>query len=221
VSDFANLDLSAFYVDVRKDALYCDKPDSLRRRACRTALDLLFGRMLTWLAPLMPFTTEEAWLTRFPDAGSVHLQSIPDDPAEWADAAVAERMAALRDLRRVVTGALELQRRDKVIGSSLEAAPQVFITNDAIRSAIGSEDLPELCITSGLALRNGDGPADAFRLDDVSGVAVVFARTSGIKCARSWKYFDPATALPGFPDITPRDAEAVMAWDTAQGEVNA
>ncbi|MCU0881783.1 MAG: class I tRNA ligase family protein, partial [Hyphomonadaceae bacterium] len=216
ISDFANLDMSAFYVDVRKDALYCDAPDSLRRRACRTVLDLLFERMLTWLAPLMPFTTEEAWLCRFPDAGSIHLKVIPDDPAGWADQAVLARMEHLRALRRVVTGALEVKRRDKTIGSSLEAAPVVYLINDAIRSAIGDEDLADLCITSGLELRNGAGPDGAFTLEDVSGVAVAFARAPGIKCARSWKYFDPATALPGFPDVTPRDARAVMAWDAAQ-----
>ena len=213
IVDFANLDLSAFYVDVRKDALYCDAPDSLRRRANRTVLDLLFGRMLRWLAPFLPFTTEEAWGTRYPDTASIHLQVLHDDPSAWADGEVASRMASLRDLRRVVTGALEVQRRDKVIGSSLEAAPHVFITNDAIRGAVGDEDLSELFITSGVTLLNGNDGEDAFRLEDVAGVAVVFVRASGIKCARSWKFFDPATALDGFPDVTPRDALAVRAWD--------
>jgi isoleucyl-tRNA synthetase len=213
VVDFANLDLSALYVDVRKDALYCDAPDSLRRRANRTVLDLLFGRMLRWLAPFLPFTTEEAWGTRYPGTASIHLQVLHEDPSEWANGEVASRMSLLRDLRRVVTGALEVQRRDKVIGSSLEAAPQVFITNDAIRGAIGTEDLSELFITSGVTLMNGNGGEEAFRLEDVQGVAVVFARAGGIKCARSWKFFDPATALEGFPDVTPRDALAVMAWD--------
>ncbi|NJR20238.1 MAG: class I tRNA ligase family protein [Hyphomonadaceae bacterium] len=199
VVDFANLDLSAFYVDVRKDALYCDAPDSLRRRANRTALDLLFGRMLRWLAPFLPFTTEEAWSTRYPDTASIHLQVLHDDPAQWADSEIASRMAALRDLRRVVTGALEVQRRDKVIGSSLEAAPLVYIANEHIRDAIGDEDLAELFITSGVSLRNGDGPEGAFRLEDVAGVAVEFQRASGIKCARSWKFFDPPLHWRAFP----------------------
>ena len=215
VVDFANLDLSAFYVDVRKDALYCDELDSLRRRASRTVLDLLFERMLVWLAPILPFTTEEAWGTRFPDAGSIHLRVMQTDPDEWRNSALATRMEHLRNLRRVVTGALEVQRRDKVIGSSLEAAPIVYITQDSVRSAIGEVDLSELCITSDLVLKNGDGPEDAFRLEDLPGIAVVFERAGGIKCARSWKFFDPTTALPGFPDITPRDARAVMAWDRA------
>ncbi|GIU66303.1 isoleucine--tRNA ligase [Candidatus Phycosocius spiralis] len=220
VVDFANLDLSAFYVDVRKDALYCDELDSLRRRASRTVLDLLFERMLVWLAPILPFTTEEAWSTRFPDAGSIHLRVMQTDPEEWRNSALTNRMEHLRNVRRVVTGALEVQRRDKVIGSSLEAAPIVYITQDGVRSAIGEVDLSELCITSDLVLKNGEGPEHAFRLEDVAGIAVVFERAPGIKCARSWKFFDPATALPGFPDITPRDARAVMAWDRANPASN-
>jgi isoleucyl-tRNA synthetase len=172
--------------------------------------------MVTWLAPIAPFTTEEAWLTRFPDAGSLHLRTIPDDPADWTDEVLGERMERLRALRRVATGALEVQRRDKVIGSSLEAAPIVHVGDPAILAALEGVDLAEWLITSGAHVVTGEGPDDAFRLDDVPGVAVVFARAEGIKCARSWKFFDPTTALPGFPDITARDARAVMAWDAAQ-----
>lgn len=215
--DFANLDLSAFYVDVRKDALYCDPPGSPTRRACRTALDLVFDRLVAWLAPYLPFTAEEAWTTRVPDGDSVHLRVLPDTPAAWADPEVAARMAALRELRRVVTGALEIRRRDKAIGSSLEANPIVHLSAEAagIRQATDGVDLAELCITSGLALVDGNGPPDAFRLDDAPGIAVEFRRAEGIKCARSWKYFDPATADPAYPDITPRDAAAVRAFDAA------
>jgi isoleucyl-tRNA synthetase len=220
VADFANLDLSALYVDVRKDALYCDAPSSLRRRANRTVLDLLFSRMLKWLAPFLPFTTEEAWGTRFPDTASIHLQVLHDDPLVWNNDEAKARMTALRDLRRVVTGALEVQRRDKVIGSSLEAAPHVYVSNDSILRAIGEEDLSELFITSGVTLIQGAGPQDAFVIDEVEGVAVMFARADGIKCARSWKFFDPLTALEGFPDITPRDALAVQAWDELQAALS-
>src|SRR6185295_18756164 len=117
------VDLSAFYVDVRKDALYCDAPTSLRRRACRAALDETFSRLTAWLAPLLPFTMEEAWLTRFPDSVSVHLRQFPETPDAWRDDFAAEEMARLRNVRSVVTGALEVARRDKLIGASLEAAP--------------------------------------------------------------------------------------------------
>jgi isoleucyl-tRNA synthetase len=214
VADFANLDLSALYVDVRKDALYCDAPDSIRRRANRTVLDLLFTRMALWLAPILPFTTEEAWTSRYGQTASVHLQVLPDDPEAWADAGVADTMAHLRDLRRVVTGAIEKQRQAKMLGSSLEAAPVICLTNPAILGVIDQIDLPEFFITADVTIIQdpAQAPQDAFALEDVEGVAVTINRASGVKCARSWKYFDPKTALAGYPDITPRDALAVMAW---------
>ncbi len=108
-----------------------------------------------------------------------------------------------------MTGALEIERANKRVGSSLEAAPVVFVASDAMRAALEGLDFAEVCITIGRRLRDGEGPADAFRLPDVSGVAVVPARASGVKCARSWRYFDPATADPAYPDITPRDARAM------------
>jgi isoleucyl-tRNA synthetase len=217
IVEFCNVDLSAFYVDVRKDTLYCDAPDSFRRRACRTVLDETFSRLTAWLAPIMPFTAEEAWLTRFPDSVSVHLRTFPETPDAWADAFAGEEVARLREARAVVTGALEVARRDKTIGSALEAAPRVFVVDDGLRAALLAVDFAELCITSGITIVEGEGPADAFRLPDVKGVAVVIEKAPGVKCARSWKYFDPATADPRYPDITPRDAEAVAAWDAARG----
>jgi isoleucyl-tRNA synthetase len=217
IVEFCNVELSAFYLDVRKDALYCDAPSSLRRRACRTALDEVFSRLTAWLAPILPFTMEEAWLTRFPDQKSVHLRQFPETPAAWEDSFAGEEMARLREARSVVTGALEVARRDKQIGSSLEAAPRVFVEDESLRASLQQADFAELCITSGLKIVAGDGPADAFRLPNVAGVAVVIERAAGVKCARSWKYFDPKTADPQFPDITPRDAEAVRAWDATRG----
>ncbi|NNK77871.1 MAG: isoleucine--tRNA ligase, partial [Litoreibacter sp.] len=124
---FATVELSAFYFDIRKDALYCDG-DTQRRRAARTVLDLLFHRLTTWLAPVLVFTMEEVWLERFPgEDSSIHLTDIPQTPAEWRDKDLATKWAQLRRVRRVVTGALELQRQEKVIGASLEAAPTVFV----------------------------------------------------------------------------------------------
>jgi isoleucyl-tRNA synthetase len=217
IVEFCNVDLSAFYVDVRKDALYCDAPTSFRRRACRTVLDETFSRLTAWLAPILPFTAEEAWLTRFPDTVSVHLRLFPDTPDAWEDDFAGEEVAKLREARAVVTGALEVARRDKVIGSALEAAPRVFVKDDALRASLQAVDFAELCITSGITIVEGDGPADAFRLPEAPGVAVVIEKAPGVKCARSWKYFDPATADPRYPDITPRDAEAVAAWDATRG----
>ncbi|MGH6949247.1 MAG: class I tRNA ligase family protein, partial [Vitreimonas sp.] len=218
IVEFCNVDLSAFYVDVRKDALYCDPPMSLRRRACRTALDETFSRLTAWLAPILPFTAEEAWLTRHPDTVSVHLRTFPETPAAWEDDFAGEEMARLREVRGVVTGALEVARRDKRIGSALEAAPRVFIADDDLRASVQAVDFAELCITSGVTVVDGAGPPEAFRLPETPGVAVVVEKAPGVKCARSWKYFDPGTADPNFPDITPRDAEAVAAWDAARAK---
>ena len=217
IVEFCNVDLSAFYVDVRKDALYCDAPSSLRRRACRTALDEVFSRLTAWLAPILPFTTEEAWLIRCPDSVSVHLRTFPETPANWEDDFAGEEVAKLREARAVVTGALEVARREKTIGAALEAAPRVYVVDDELRASLLAVDFAELCITSGIVIEEGEGPAEAFRLPETPGVAVLIEKASGVKCARSWRYFDPTTADPRYPDITPRDAEAVMAWDAAHG----
>ena len=126
---FATSDLSAFYFDIRKDALYCDG-NTLRRRAARTVLDILFHRLTTWLAPILVFTTEEVWLERFPgDESSVHLVDIPETPEAWQNESLAAKWETVRRARRVVTAALEVQRRDKVIGASLEAAPVVHVAD--------------------------------------------------------------------------------------------
>ncbi|MFN3280514.1 MAG: isoleucine--tRNA ligase [Tabrizicola sp.] len=184
---FCTSDLSSFYFDIRKDALYCDAPGALRRRACRTVMDLLFHRLTTWLAPILVFTMEEVWLERFPgEESSVHLVDFPETPASWRDPALAEKWDQVRDARRVVTGALEVQRTAKVIGASLEAAPEVFVS-PAMAAILGSVDFAETCITSDLTLRTGEPTEGAFRLADVQGVAVQFHPATGQKCERCWK----------------------------------
>jgi isoleucyl-tRNA synthetase len=210
---FMTVDLSAFYFDVRKDALYCDPYSSLTRKACLTVLDQLFRTTVTWLAPMLCFTAEEAWLARDPAAVSVHLEPFAEVPQAWRDDALAEKWRKLRNLRRVVTGALELERAAKRIGSSLEAAPIVYVGDTDLFAAAVDVDLAELCITSAATLVEGDGPAAAFRLDDVHSVAVDPRRAEGRKCARSWK-ISPAVGLdPQYPDVTPRDAEALREWE--------
>jgi isoleucyl-tRNA synthetase len=184
---FATSELSAFYFDVRKDALYCDAAASPRRRACRTVLDHLFHRLVPWLAPILAFTMDEVWQSRFPDPeGSVHLEDFPETPADWRDEALAARWARVRAARRVVTGALEPVRAAKVIGASLEAAPVVHCDR-ATRALLEAADFADLCIVSAVEFREDGGPADAFRLPDVPGIAVVFAPAAGAKCARCWR----------------------------------
>lgn len=215
--NFASVDLSAIYFDIRKDSLYCDAPDALRRRSARTVMYLILERLLCWLAPVMPFTTEEAFLMSvFADrADSVHLLQMPETPDMWRDEELAARWEKIFRVRRVVTGAIEVERREKRIRSSLEAAPQVFVEDADLLAVFEGEAAEDIFITSQATLTHGAGPQGAFTLDDETGIAVLPGQASGVKCARSWKYFDPATADAEFPDITPRDAEAVRAMRKA------
>mgnify|MGYP002622777330 FL=1 len=188
IFEFATVDLSSFYFDVRKDALYCDGADSLRRRSARTVLDLLFHRLTTWLAPILVFTMEDVWLDRFPgDGSSVHLNDMPETPADWRDEALAAKWSGIRRVRRVVTAALEIQRRDKVIGASLEAAPVVHVEDKAVVEALKTVSFDDICITSGISLTTDPAPNEAFRLPEVEGVGVVFETADGEKCQRCWK----------------------------------
>ncbi|MEX0346718.1 MAG: isoleucine--tRNA ligase [Rhizobiaceae bacterium] len=209
VLDFMVVELSAFYFDIRKDTLYCDAPSSTRRKAALCVVRKLFDCTVLWLAPLLPFTTEEAWLDRHPDSVSVHLVQFPQVPAEWRDDALAAKWRKIRKVRRVVTGALEIERREKRIGSSLEAAPTVYVADAELLSAISGTDMAEICITSGLDIRNTAAPAGAFTLDDVSGVGVVQKKATGEKCARSWRYTDDVGSDADYPDVSARDAAAL------------
>ncbi len=213
LSQFMNTELSAFYFDVRKDALYCDPLSSHVRKSALTVVDHLFRCLTTWLAPILVFTAEEAWLERYPEQktldGSVHLELFAQAPAAWLDPELAERWSKIRKVRRVVTGALELERAAKRLGSSLEAAPQVFVSDPDLLAALSGADLAEISITSAIRVESRDGPNEAVRLPEVPGVAVVPHRADGVKCARSWRYFDPATADPAYPAVTPRDAKAL------------
>ncbi len=184
---FCTTDLSAIYFDVRKDSLYCDPVDSLTRRSCRTVMDILFHRLTTWLAPVLVFTMEEVWLERFPgEDSSVHLIDFPETPKAWLDEALAAKWDQVREVRRVVTGALEVQRTAKVIGSSLEAAPTVFVS-PVMMSILETVKFEELCITSCIWLSTKPAPENAFRLPDVAEVAVLFEPAKGEKCERCWR----------------------------------
>ena len=154
--NFCTLDLSAFYFDIRKDALYCDG-DTARRRAARTVMDILFHRLTTWLAPILVFTMEEVWLERFPE-GSVHLQDFPETPGAWKDAALAAKWAQVRRARRAVTAALEVQRVDKVIGASLEAAPVVHVREAEVLEALKTTAFEDIIITSDVRLTGDPRP---------------------------------------------------------------
>jgi len=214
---FMTSDLSAFYFDIRKDALYCDPLSSAKRKACLTVLDHLFRCTVTWLAPMLCFTSEEAWLSRYGlDASSVHLQLFPEIPAVWRDEKLADKWRRVRQVRGVVTAVLELERAQKRIGSSLEAAPVVYIDNPELFEAVVDVDLAEVCITSAATLVQGDGRKDGAVYPGPEypkgvGVAPLLAR--GKKCARSWKVLESVGSDPDYPEVTPRDAQALREWE--------
>jgi len=207
--DFSNVELSAFYFDIRKDALYCDAPSSLRRRAALSVIRKLFECLVTWLAPMLPFTTEEAWLSLKPDAVSVHLEQFPAVPAEWRDDALEAKWEKIREVRSVVTGALEIERREKRIGASLEAAPVVHVADPELLKALEGEDFAEICITSAITVVAGEGPEGAFRLPEVARVSVEPKLAEGTKCARSWRITTDVGSDPDYPDVSARDAAAL------------
>ncbi|WP_085883533.1 isoleucine--tRNA ligase [Oceanibacterium hippocampi] len=214
VYTFCTIELSSFYLDIRKDALYCDAADSVRRRAARTVLDTLFDSLTAWLAPILCFTAEEAWQTRGtgPEE-SVHLRLFPELPAEWRDPALDARWERIRRMRRVVTGALEIERREKRIGASLQAHPVVHLS--AGDAAIArSVDFAELCITSGVSVSEAAAPDDAFRIEDVDDVAVVPGLAEGSKCQRCWMVLPDVGTIAGHDDLCGRCASAVEAADT-------
>ena len=148
-------------------------------------------------------------MSRDPSAVSVHLELFPDIPVTWRDEALAAKWEAVRRVRSVVTGALEIERAAKRIGSSLEAAPLVLVEDPALAALLETMDFAEACIVSAITVAVGAGPSDAFRQPDVPGVAVVFRRAEGRKCARSWKTTPAVGTDADYPDVTPRDAEAL------------
>ena len=197
--NFCAVDLSAFYFDIRKDSLYCDPLTDAKRRACVTVLDILFDHLTVWLAPILSFTAEEAWLTRHggnenaPDAApSVHLQTFPDIDPNWCDDPLATRWKKIRRVRRVVTGALEEERTQKRIGSSLEAAPTVWI-DTASQVAIQGLDFAEIAITSAIQITTDPLPDGVFTLDEAADIGVRVDLAQGGKCVRCYRIMPEVT----------------------------
>ena len=215
--NFCATDLSAFYFDIRKDRLYCDAPADPRRRAVRTVFDSCFDCLARWLAPIICFTADEAWLARHGDAParSVHLELFPDVPPEWRDDALGQRWAELRDLRRVATGALELERGAKRLGSSLQAAIELTVP-ERLADRLRGIDLAELCITSAGAVRVGAIPEDAFTLPDLPEVGARVTPAEGDRCERCWRVLPEVGEVqvgevPGHADLCRRCAAVIDA----------
>ena len=215
LTQFMNTELSAFYFDIRKDALYCEPPSSAKRLAALATVEQIFRCVTVWLAPILVFTAEESWLARYGDDGkrSVHLELFPTLPAAWRDDALAAKWEQIRRVRSGVTGALELERAAKRIGSSLEAAPIVHVADPDLRKLLATVDLAEICITSAITVTDAAAPADAFVVADISGVAVVPAKAEGKKCARSWRITTDVGSDPAYPELSARDAAAMREID--------
>jgi isoleucyl-tRNA synthetase len=207
--NFCAVDLSAFYFDIRKDRLYCDGADDPGRRATRTVMDRTFDCLARWLAPILCFTAEEAWLARHGDGPgrSVHLELFPEVPVSWRDPELAARWAELRELRRVVTGALEVERAAKRIGSSLQAAIELYVP-ERLLPLLREVDLAELCITSAGTVYAGEEapPEGAFMLSDVPEIAVVVGRAEGGRCERCWRVLSEIGHVAGHDDLCRRCA---------------
>ena len=208
--NFSNLDLSSFYFDIRKDTLYCDSPNSLSRRATRTVLDIIFNYLVVWFSPILCFTTEEVLSSRFPNnKSSIHESSFSEVNEEWNNKELFAKWEKIRSVRKVVTGAIELERQEKRIGSSLEAFPTVFISDKEYLKIFSDIDLAEIFITSQAILKEGDGPSDAFRLDEMKMVSVECNLSNGRKCNRSWKILPEVGTDPDYPDLSIRDADVM------------
>ena len=206
VLEFCTGDLSSLYFDVRKDSLYCDRPDSLKRRAVRTVMDEVFARLTAWLSPITPFTMDEAWSSRFPDAeaGANSARVLPTAPAEWENAAEAARWAKVQKVMEVVNEALEAARRDKVIGGALDAWPTVTAPADLLAAYEGL-DAAEVFRTSGAELVEGEA------------ITAVVKTADHPKCARSWRRVPDVGSDADYPDLSARDADAVRYLDGLKG----
>ncbi|RZI98190.1 MAG: isoleucine--tRNA ligase [Brevundimonas sp.] len=204
VLEFCSNDLSSLYFDIRKDSLYCDRPDALRRRAARTVMHEIFLRLTAWMAPLTPFTMEEAWQTRFPDAGSNCARVLPETPAAWENYEESVRWARIQEILQVVNEDLEAARRDKRIGGALDAWP-ILTGPEGVFAPLDGLDPAEVFRTSGAELRTG-GEA----------LQVEVALADYPKCARSWRRVPDVGSDPAYPDLSARDADAVRWWDARQ-----
>ncbi len=224
--NFFTLDLSAFYFDIRKDTLYCTRKTDSERRSCITVLDKLFYCLTSWMSPILCFTMEEVWQSRFNDpSNSVHLQQFPDIPTQWHDEELSQTWEIICNTRRVVTGALEIERREKRIGSSLEAAPKLYVTSElkelldlsAQKDSIKMEDI---CITSTIEIIVAPPPENAFKLDDVPNVGVVVTLAKGKKCQRSYRVLEDVGTNQNYPDLSFRDSEIVTEYDNRKNQEN-
>ena len=200
VMHFCSEDLSSLYFDIRKDSLYCDRPDSLRRRGVRTVMDLAFMRLTVWLSPLAAFTTEEAWTTRFPDRGPNILRELPQPDSSWRNDAELARWREIGSVLESVNGAIEEQRNQKIIGASLEAHPK-FTADGKTLEAFKDVEPSDVFRTSAATILPGRSTGAGIG-------AFTIEKATGEKCQRCWKVLDEVKA----PKRLCLRCEDVVAW---------
>jgi isoleucyl-tRNA synthetase len=208
---FCATDLSAFYFDIRKDTLYCDAPNGLQRLSALTVMHHVFTHLVHWLAPVLSFTAEEAWhaYQKSENPSSIHAQVFPESPRQWDNPSIAARWEDLRNIRRVLTGALEVERAAKTIGSSLQARLIMYVGTEWA-DRLAPIDWAELAIASECIIVRAQMPANAFTLEEVRGIGVVVELAEGQKCGRCWKV-SPEVGTGRQEDLCSRCDEVIHA----------
>ena len=182
---FCSNDLSSFYFDIRKDCLYCDDKLSQKRKSCRSILKIIFDFLTAWLAPILCFTSEEAWLSdNFNNKESVHLRDFPKPDSKWGNNILAKKWDLVLSVRKVVTSAIEIKREKKIIGSSLEALVELKVSRK-IKDYINNINLNDLFIVSSAKIVDKLSE-DIFSLDEINDVKVSIRKAEGSKCERCW-----------------------------------
>jgi isoleucyl-tRNA synthetase len=188
--NFCTLDLSAFYFDIKKDILYCDSEDSIRRKNCLEVLNVLTNFLLRWFSPILAFTAEEAYqVIKNKNFKSIHLQDFSSIPLTWNNSEVRSKWSGIKKIKQVVNAAIEDVRNKKIIGSSLEANVIVYLQVEYL-SSIKEEDLSEIFICSEAKAEIFSNQKDLFSLKDIDGVAVKILKAHGKKCPRCWKILE-------------------------------
>jgi len=183
--NFCSNDLSAFYFDIRKDCIYCESKENIKRRSSRTVLKYLFEYLVRWFAPSLVFTAEEAWKA-MGNKSSIHLEEFLETPSNFQNDKLEKKWNFILDIRKVITGALELKRAEKIIGSSLQANIKLYITEEQ-KKLIEDIDIAEIGIVSSFNFVTSKIPDKAFTIDTINHVGVVIDKAEGEKCARCWK----------------------------------
>ena len=189
IFNFCTNELSAFYFDIRKDTLYCDSKNSLERKSTRTVLDILFHHLLTLLAPILCFTTEEAWQSRYGSDDSIHTKKFPQIQSKWKRADLDSKWEVYKEIRKAINGAIEVERKNKKIGSSLEASIELYLGESKLKE-IDQDLLKHISIISELKVFEEAPDDHCFVSESNKNIGVIVSKTKGDKCERCWKYFE-------------------------------